>query len=264
MWMWIVQFFSSSLHQSAFYIFLRGEKYVTYEKVFYKIEASAWTYTLKSNNQQRREIFIFAKIKFYVMRRVNIVGSVRGFWLQLFSSVSFLGSTFDVILQTNAALLRKAFSLLKKQGRSIYIDDDDREIIWKKPLSQCPSPLICHWHLFSSLLYPCFVSATKRGWTLFRALDRWFFKNFVGLRLHKCLFRSFCYSDSGDWLLFSTKLFSVVRGFLHQCYWLVISLRLWSWSHFKTSIAHLETNIFHYRSSLSVLKLFQRSDNRAR
>lgn len=68
MWMWIVQFFFSSSSssfvddsspKSAFYIFLRGEKYVTYgKKVFYKIESlerSLRSYTLKSNNQQARQ-----------------------------------------------------------------------------------------------------------------------------------------------------------------------------------------------------------------
>jgi hypothetical protein len=59
-------------HQSAFYIELRGGKYVTYKKCFIKSNRlNVRSYTLKSNNQRREEIFIFAKIKFYVMRRVN-------------------------------------------------------------------------------------------------------------------------------------------------------------------------------------------------
>lgn len=36
-----------------------------------------------------------------------------------------------MMASTDAALLQKAFSLLKKQGRSIYIDDDDREKTFK-------------------------------------------------------------------------------------------------------------------------------------
>lgn len=87
---------------------------------------------------------------------------------------------------TDAALLQKAFSLLKKQGRSIYIDDDDREKTFKPMPFSADLPLA---FVFLSVSFSLRNVVEAKN-LLFRALLRWFFKKIVGLRLHKCFARS--------------------------------------------------------------------------
>lgn len=83
MWMWIVHFFTR-LFTKTLSIYLRGEKYVTYKKYFIKSNRLNVHIKVEQPTSGEREIFIFAEIKFYVMRRVNTVGFVRTIWLHIF------------------------------------------------------------------------------------------------------------------------------------------------------------------------------------
>ena len=137
MWMWIVQK-KNVFHQSAFYIFLRGEKYVTYKKCFIKSNRlNVRSYTLKSNNQHRRRDihFCWNKVLCYAQSEysVGMERKCRHTTVARVSAGDFCYITYD------RPFASKSIFFIKKQGRSIYIDDDDREIIWVKPLSQCPS-----------------------------------------------------------------------------------------------------------------------------
>jgi hypothetical protein len=112
---------------------------------------------------EREEIFIFAEIKFYVMRRVNTVGFVPD-TCKRFRSLSFMSRSMrcDVTFESRIALLRKAFSLLKNRD-VLYIlmmmieRNNMRKTFKPMPFSGRFATGICF------PLYPCFVFATKRG-----------------------------------------------------------------------------------------------------
>lgn len=108
------------------------------------------------------------------MRRVNTVGSVQSIGLHVSSlNRSNRLLAVGVMAQADAALLQKAFSLLKKQGRSIYIDDDDREKKTFKPLPFSADLPLAFVFLSVSFSLRNVVEAKN---ILFRALVRWFFK----------------------------------------------------------------------------------------
>lgn len=132
-------FFPSLLFTKALSIYFHAGRKICYvQKAFYKIEAlESSSYTLKSNNQQtatERERYSFcAEIKFYVMRRANTVGTVRGTCRRAESRCK-RGPSARRDVTGGCRSASESIFFIKKQGRSIYIDDDDREIIREENL----------------------------------------------------------------------------------------------------------------------------------